>query len=154
MFIMELFVEGSVRTIGSPRSRSSGKLTFCWGKYLADVHGAAVISWYAGVVRGRGRRDAVMTTQQCRGGSVVEQGRRASCRFRHLLGWSSRGGGRVGTTLSWRACLCSPHLLYIVPAQQGPTTQLGWAPLTKEPSQGPDSVVGPSRWRSILTKER
>jgi len=108
-------------------------------------------SWYAGVVRGRDRRDAVTTMQQCRGGGVVEQGRRASRRFRHLLGRSSRRGGRVGTTLSWRACLCSPHLLYIVPARQGSTTQLGWAPPTREPSQGPDSVIGPSRWRSMLT---
>ena len=57
----------------------------------------------------------------------------------------------MGTTLSWHACLCSLHLLYIVSARQGPTTQLGWAPPTREPSQGPDSVVGPSRWRSILT---
>jgi len=73
-----------------------------------------------------------------------------------------RGGGlpvASGTTsvgrwewgrLSWRACLYAPHLLYIAPARQGPTTQLGWAPPTKEPSQGPNSVVGPSRWRSIL----
>ena len=62
----------------------------------------------------------------------------------------SHGGGREDTVLSWRTCLCGPHLLYIVPARQGPTTQLGWAPPTREPSQGPDSVVGPSPWRSIL----
>ena len=31
-------------------------------------------SWYAGVVRGRGCRDAVMTTQQCRGGDVWNRG--------------------------------------------------------------------------------
>ena len=37
---------------GSPRSRSIGKLTFCWRKYLADVHDAAV---ELGVCRSRSR---------------------------------------------------------------------------------------------------
>ena len=52
----------------------------------------------------------------------------------------SHGGGREDTVMSWCTCLCGPHLLYIVPARQGPTTQLGWAPPTREPSQGSDSV--------------
>ena len=106
-------------------------------------------SWYAGVVRGRGRRDAVMTTQNCRGGGVVEQGRRASCRFWHLLGRLSRGGGRVGTTLSLGVrASAAPHLLYMVPARQGPTTQLGWVPR-------PGSLVkGPTRSLEINTNSR
>jgi hypothetical protein len=33
----------------------------------------------------------------------------------------------------------------------GDTTQLDWPPLTREPSQGPDSVIGLSWWRSTLT---
>ena len=61
-------------------------------------------------------------------------------------------GRLVGVGAPLLACVpLRPHLLYIAPARQGPTTQLGWAPPTKEPSQGPNSVVGPSRWRSILT---
>ena len=61
-------------------------------------------------------------------------------------------GRLVGVGAILLACVpLRPHLLYIAPARQGPTTQLGWAPPTKEPSQGPNSVVGPSRWRSILT---
>ena len=33
----------------------------------------------------------------------------------------------------------------------GATTQSDWPPLIREPSQGPDSVIGPSWWRSTLT---
>jgi len=61
-------------------------------------------------------------------------------------------GRLVGVGATLLTCVpLRPHLLYIVPARQGPTTQLCWAPPTKEPSQGPNSVVGPSRWRLILT---
>ena len=108
-------------------------------------------------VRERGRSSTVGLGEDGRCG-----GRRRS--------WCSSGGGlpaasnthsvdRCGsgwedTVLSWCACLYSPHLLYIVPVRSGPTTQLGWASPTREPSQGPDSIVGPNLWISILTKKK
>jgi hypothetical protein len=57
----------------------------------------------------------------------------------------------VGHSESWRVYPYGPHLLYIVLHDRGPptTSQLG------TPDQGvikdSDSVVGPSRTRSILT---
>ena len=85
----------------------------------------------------------------CSGGDV--QWRWASRPLPALTRSVEYGGGQEDTVLSWRVSLCSPHFLYILPARQRPTTQLGWAPPTRELSQGPDSVVGPSRWRSTLT---